>query len=619
MDAGKESIAFQNMKDFWSKRGKSLVADFKAHENESPSDYITRGSYSGTRAEAQIAKELEDCKYLILTANSVESQTLKRLLYEESKNCSIFNYWMLKEALTQASESSGSEGISLPAGSPDRGEREPQMTFSKTHSPRLLEINFEAEVQYYFVTLGAEASVGKTIRKPIKIAYICPSGTSSFSGNGSHKAIVHALRRYSNNHIAYPFVASLGVAFGLCPSCSDEPKEDCQLLGDVLISKNIIAYDSKYKVTEDPNAQGYTISFTECENYNLEQGASRAFSGIINRRGCTPFKPPENMEPEMRQLEERLNMSGLRCHMGPLYSGGAVVSSSRFKESLLNSTLVGGSQRTKELEPIGGEMEGVGIWYACLLEDDQFPCIIIKGICDWGEEKNGWVQLLEQHDRPYLLEKIKEELPLALKKQFDYNKRETAHSLLEEFMDGGVLPEADSMTAMCQKAVDLGLGDEISKIEEKYTRAYEAAKRAVNDRIKNAIQAYATEQAFKVFCYMIYNDPQLILMPARTPLESTQEIRLKTAEDNLSRMKRELTAETGKVAELVTLLTKTQAEKDVAQDEKEVIQTNFMKLTNKYESALNTIDQLQKAVEQYEQYRQLFDHLKDEKGRGMDS
>lgn len=42
---------------------------------------------------------------------------------------------------------------------------------------------------------------------------------------------------------------------------------------------------------------------------------------------------------------------------------------------------------------IGGEMEGVGVYSVCKKPD--IPCIVIKGICDWGAEKNSWQEAID--------------------------------------------------------------------------------------------------------------------------------------------------------------------------------------------------------------------------------
>lgn len=47
---------------------------------------------------------------------------------------------------------------------------------------------------------------------------------------------------------------------------------------------------------------------------------------------------------------------------------------------------------------VGGEMEGSGIYFAC--DREKIPCIVIKGICDWGVNKNAWDEILKDEVNP---------------------------------------------------------------------------------------------------------------------------------------------------------------------------------------------------------------------------
>ncbi len=39
---------------------------------------------------------------------------------------------------------------------------------------------------------------------------------------------------------------------------------------------------------------------------------------------------------------------------------------------------------------IGGEMEGSGLYFARNMYEPRIPFTIVKGICDWAINKNGW-------------------------------------------------------------------------------------------------------------------------------------------------------------------------------------------------------------------------------------
>ena len=567
----KNSAAFDNMVNFWINGGHEISEYYqKLLKKKKVGPYISRGSdiegINQISAEELLIQQLKDCHYIIMTANRIESQTMKRLLYEEARYRRIYKYWnaMEKGEISDKwidPKDSWDDTESIVA-TPDESETE-----SSARSPKLLEINLQKEVQYYFVTLGAtEQEMARDItNRSIKVCYICPSSTSSFSGNGSHKAVVHALRRFSDNKIGYPFVASLGVAFGLHPAISESYPLGNQKLGDVLISQNIIAYDSKYKAEEEEG-----ISFQNCEKYSLEIGASRAFAGLINDWEITPFAPQNEKSTEYN-IDYKLNMDKVRCHLGSLFSGGAVVSSASFKEKLLASVLDGNKQPTTTLHPIGGEMEGVGIWYACLLEDDLIPCIVIKGICDWGEEKNGWATLLGKKEPDYLKEKLLEVLPNTLREKHQYDRGFVVNRISSALRYHDEDSASKGFIDKIVEACGLEKNDRTQKLEmiideldeseresrddllKKFEAICESVNRAANDLIKDSIQAYATEQAFKTFCYMLYKDPQLGKIPAQSPNESKKEKEykeLKTLPEKLNEKELMITELNKKMQEL---------------------------------------------------------------------
>lgn len=137
-------------------------------------------------------------------------------------------------------------------------------------------------------------------------------------------------------------VISLGIAFG---SNSEKQK-----IGDVLVS-----------------------TFVKC--YEPE----RVGSEIITPRGS---RMPANPTLINRCNIAKLTWKMSAIHTGLILSGEKLVDNSGFKQKLL------------ELEPeaVGGEMEGAGICSVCYRKN--IPWLIIKGICDWAEEKNSKDQKL---------------------------------------------------------------------------------------------------------------------------------------------------------------------------------------------------------------------------------
>ena len=71
----------------------------------------------------------------------------------------------------------------------------------------------------------------------IGIVHLQPQDMASFTRKGSHRAVEAALKRFKPK-----LVVSLGVAFGADP--------ESQHLGDVIVSKDIFAYDAKNKRTK---------------------------------------------------------------------------------------------------------------------------------------------------------------------------------------------------------------------------------------------------------------------------------------------------------------------------------------------------------------------------------
>lgn len=184
-----------------------------------------------------------------------------------------------------------------------------------------------------------------------KIVHIWPDNVSSFTQHGAFKALSDAFKHFSPER-----VISLGVAFG-----SDVTT---QKIGDVLVSKSIIPYDAFNKVTSR------TINLAPEEVYQTDVGAIGGWS------------------PLLKQSEQLYNLCFAEKHpsfkwfYGPLLSGGTVLSDIVEKKRLFDAA------KRMGYVPIGGEMEGNGVYFAC--EQASIPCIVIKGICDWGVLKNGW-------------------------------------------------------------------------------------------------------------------------------------------------------------------------------------------------------------------------------------
>jgi nucleoside phosphorylase len=131
------------------------------------------------------------------------------------------------------------------------------------------------------------------------------------------------------------FIVSLGIAFGA--------SEDDQSIGDILISRQVQDY----------------------ERVRAGEG------GVVPRGDKMPAHPVLYARCDVAKG------SWSRCaiHGGLLLSGEKLVDDPALKSYLWGLFP----------EAIGGEMEGGGIAAACYRR--QVPWIVIKSICDWGENK----------------------------------------------------------------------------------------------------------------------------------------------------------------------------------------------------------------------------------------
>ena len=182
----------------------------------------------------------------------------------------------------------------------------------------------------------------------IPVVHIWPQETSSFTVHGSFLALKAALSRFTPK-----YVFSVGVAFG-----SDT---NSQKLGDVLVSERLVFYDSFNKITNGK----LILSPDEVQLVGEEILA-----------GCQFLK---NSRPPVQ-----VNISPSRWHLGTMLTGGSVLSDPFEKNRLIQAS------KNMGYDIIGGEMEGSGVYFACNSGTSKIPFLIVKGICDWAVNKNGW-------------------------------------------------------------------------------------------------------------------------------------------------------------------------------------------------------------------------------------
>ena len=216
-------------------------------------------------------------------------------------------------------------------------------------SQRLLQASEKTEPEIY-VTEGYSFQYATV--EGIPVLHVWPSSTSSFTQYGSYNAINTAL-----NYFTPECVVSVGVAFGINPQS--------QSLGDVLVSKELVFYDNFNKVTD----------------------------GVVTLKKHEVYSTDIHFLASVRQLEFEKPPKGVgdfKWYYDAMLTGGTVLSDAAEKIKLLDAA----AERDYS-NIVGGEMEATGIYYACqVYKNREIPFIVIKGICDWGAEKNAWEKVV---------------------------------------------------------------------------------------------------------------------------------------------------------------------------------------------------------------------------------
>lgn len=167
--------------------------------------------------------------------------------------------------------------------------------------------------------------------------YFCQSQKGSIGPGSSCLTAYDGIEEIRPN-----FVISLGIAFG--------SNNENQNIGDILVSSQVQCYEPERVGSDKIIPRGDRIP---------------ADPILLNR--CDTAK---------------LTWRDSKVHTGLILSGEKLVDNLELKKKLLNI----------EPEAIGGEMEGAGIIAACYRKN--VPWIIVKGICDWAENKESGGQSL---------------------------------------------------------------------------------------------------------------------------------------------------------------------------------------------------------------------------------
>jgi nucleoside phosphorylase len=127
------------------------------------------------------------------------------------------------------------------------------------------------------------------------------------------------------------YVIATGIAFGR--------KSKGHNLGDILVSRQLVNYESRKEVNGDIIFRGDKVTSSMLGRIN---------AAIHNWKGAT-------------------------VHQGVVLSGNALVNSKEFLEHLAK----------REPEYVGGDMESYGVYAVASMMGAQW--IMIKGISDWGD------------------------------------------------------------------------------------------------------------------------------------------------------------------------------------------------------------------------------------------
>jgi nucleoside phosphorylase/GTPase SAR1 family protein len=149
-------------------------------------------------------------------------------------------------------------------------------------------------------------------------------------------------------HVSPIAVVMVGIAFGA--------DEENQKIGDVLVSKEILNYDSR----KERNGTTQYKERPKESGYQLFNAFRSEFSNWWE------YPPGAGKDKRFKVID------------GAILTGSALVDDYKFRQKLLADF--------SDYDPVGGEMEGYGIYSQCR-SDSISEWIIVKSICDWAYDK----------------------------------------------------------------------------------------------------------------------------------------------------------------------------------------------------------------------------------------
>lgn len=184
------------------------------------------------------------------------------------------------------------------------------------------------------------------------------TGSNTVNGSEDMVRMMFGIKEF--NPLA---VLSFGICFGI--------NYKTQCLGDIIISEKIYSYGLGIKVKDD------NVEISDDNNYEIDV----------------------NLKSRIKRLNT-LNIisENNREFLGNYITGEAVVSNQRFKQLIIKNVT------SSHKRVLAGEMEGYGMFKECTKYGKTgngsrpIPCVIIKSICDWGAEKNEFLNDIDSID-----------------------------------------------------------------------------------------------------------------------------------------------------------------------------------------------------------------------------
>lgn len=248
--------------------------------------------------------------------------------------------------------------------------------FEQTEILILTANKYETNILHYNIAeklRNSEAEENKKIRKIVlktfgsnhffyffqwgnyKAVHIMAETTGSNTVGGAEDMIRMAFQYRNFQPMA---VISFGICFGI--------NHKTQRLGNVIISEKLYSYGVGLKIKDDK------IVINDDNNFVIH----------------------DLLRNNIRELKNQSVISENQGeYVGNYITGEAVMSSESLKQKVVQSATVS--------QVMAGEMEGYGIFKECMRYGrdgkgkEKVPCIIIKAICDWGAQKNGFLNTVD--------------------------------------------------------------------------------------------------------------------------------------------------------------------------------------------------------------------------------